>query len=122
MLTQIGKPSTKYDMVLFGWFADFPDPWDFINILFGKVTSENNQNVSQFSVPAITRKMRAAARLRGQARLAAYAKLDDEIMRNYAPWIPISVPNAREFISARVGCYEAPAFLAALDLAAVCLK
>ena len=42
----VGDPKEPYDIVLNGWFADYPDPVDFINILLDgrNITSQNNVN------------------------------------------------------------------------------
>lgn len=122
LLNQIANPSTDYDMVLIGWQADFPDPWDFVNILFGPVTPSGNLNLPLLEDPALQRQMNEASRLRGQARLDAYANLDERIMRDYVPWIPLANRTQREFVSDRVGCYVAPGSFPLLDLAAVCLE
>jgi len=66
--------------------------------------------------------MEAAARLTGDGRYAAYARLDAALMRNAAPWVPIANRTAREFVSKRVGCYVAQPVFPQLDLAAVCLR
>ena len=46
--------------------------------------------------------MDQAAALSGAARANAYQKLDLEIMKNYAPWVPYEVVNNRFFMSSRV--------------------
>jgi len=49
--------------------------------------------------------MDAAANLTGAARAKAYQKLDYNIMKNYAPWVPYSIVNGVFFTSARVHNY-----------------
>ena len=49
--------------------------------------------------------MADAAKLSGEARYAAYGKLDVDLMKNAAPWAPLSNGNTREFISSRVSNY-----------------
>ena len=46
--------------------------------------------------------MDKAASLSGAARANAYAALDLDIMKNYAPWAPYAVVNDVFFTSARV--------------------
>ena len=48
LVNAIGDPTEAYDLVSIGWIADYPDPVDFINILFdGKnIHPQNNNNVA----------------------------------------------------------------------------
>jgi peptide/nickel transport system substrate-binding protein len=123
-LEQVGNPRTPYDMVLFGFQADFPDPSDFLNLLLAgsSITPQNNPNVALFDSPTFNRKLAAAARLTGSRRLETYGRLDVEIMREAAPWVPISNRTQREFISARVGCYTPWGAYGFMSLATACLK
>ena len=54
-----GQAGEPFDMNLIGWFADYPDPYDFINVLlYGKkITEKNNVNPAYFNDPAYNRKM-----------------------------------------------------------------
>jgi peptide/nickel transport system substrate-binding protein len=124
LIGKTSKPSGDYDMVLIGWLQDFPDPSDFLNVLLsGKsIAPSNNNNLAQFDDPTFTARLEAAAKLVGRPRLAAYAKLDADIMRNGAPWIPLANRANREFVSKRVGCYIAQGAYGLMDLAAACLK
>ena len=66
--------------------------------------------------------MAAAERLSGDARYAAFGKLDVDIMRDEAPWASLYNPTVREFISESVGCYVYQPASQGMDLAAACLK
>ncbi len=87
-----------------GWCKDYPDPYDFINILLygGNIQAENNNNLAYFNNPRFNRRMVRAAQLRGQARYRAYGQLDIDITRNQAPWASWRIPNNRFFIGRRV--------------------
>jgi peptide/nickel transport system substrate-binding protein len=125
LLGRIGSPKEPYDMILIGWYADYADPYDFIDVLLNgnRIAPRNNLgNVSLFDDPTFNKEMDVAAKLTGDARYAAYASLDERIMRQAAPWVPINNPNVREFVSSRVGCYVyVPAFQL-MSLAVACLK
>jgi len=83
------------------WGADFPDPADFINTLFDPASSAN---FGHFSNPAFTRRMHQAARLSGERRLRAYARLDEDLTKDGPPAAAWGNGTVREFFCARVGC------------------
>jgi peptide/nickel transport system substrate-binding protein len=119
-----GVRGASFDMLLFGWFPDYPDPYGFINSMLSghTIAARNNVNFSYFKNPSWDRRMDAAARLRGAARYRAYGKLDVNLMREAAPLAPIYYGNVREFVSSSVGCYVFQPALGAMDLAASCLR
>ena len=53
-LAKAGKRGEPFDLNLIGWFADYPDPYDFINVLLhGRtIDAENNVNTAYFDDPA----------------------------------------------------------------------
>lgn len=99
----LGTRGANFDLAFAGWCADYNDPFDFINVLLdgNTIQDSNNVNFSYLNNAALNQKMAAASKLLGDARAAAYAKLDVEIMRDLAPWAPYIIPNARFFVSAR---------------------
>ena len=119
-----GDPTEPYDIVLNGWFADYPDPVDFINTLLDgrNIHAQNNVNVALMNVPKFNTAMREAAQLSGPPRYEAYGKLDGDIMREQAPWASMYNGNVREFVSPRVGCYLYQPAFGVMDLAAACLE
>ena len=119
-----GVRGASFDMLLFGWFPDYPDPYGFINSMLSGHTigARNNVNYSYFKSPYWDRRMDAAASLSGEKRYRAYGQLDVDLMRKAAPVAPIYAGNAREFVSARVGCYVFQSAVGAMDLAATCLR
>ncbi len=105
--TKAGVKGAQYDILLNGWGQDYPDPYDFINILLSgtSIQADNNVNLSYFNSPVWNKRMDAAAKLSGQARYNAYAAIDSGLMKGPAPQAPYIDTNARIFISKRVGCY-----------------
>jgi oligopeptide transport system substrate-binding protein len=87
-----------------GWCSDYPDPYDWINILLdGKtIRDENNTNLSYMDLPKWNRKMEAAAMLVGPKRFKVYGQLDLDIMKQVAPMAAMRTYNNRYFFSNRV--------------------
>jgi len=100
----IGTKGTTYGVALAGWCADYFDPYDYINVLLDgrSIQQTNNVDLAFFDNAALNKQMDAAADLSGDARAAAYAKLDKEIMQKYAPWVPYYIASNRYFVSSRV--------------------
>jgi ABC-type oligopeptide transport system substrate-binding subunit len=91
------------DIARSGWCADYNDAFDFINVLLDgrTIQDSNNVNFAYLNNAQFNAKMTAASKLLGDARAAAYAKLDLEAMRDLAPWVPVYVPNSRYFAASR---------------------
>jgi ABC-type transport system substrate-binding protein len=121
---RIGRRGEPFDMTLIGWFADYPDPYDFINVLLDgrRIQASNNVNFAYFDSAEYNRKMAEAARIGGPRRYRVYAQLDIDISRNAAPFAVLYNGNTREFVSARVGCYSFHPVWANMNLSAACLK
>jgi ABC-type oligopeptide transport system substrate-binding subunit len=101
----MGKRNTDLDMgTNMGWCSDYPDPYDWINILLygGGIQAENNVNYSYFNDPKWNRKMVAAAKLVGPTRLKVYGQLDLDIMNQAAPMAVERTYNNRYIFSNRV--------------------
>jgi ABC-type oligopeptide transport system substrate-binding subunit len=118
-----GTRGEPFDMTLEGWSADYPDPYDFMNVLLSgdSIHAANNNNVAYFNSPEYNKKLEAAARLTGAKRYTTYGNLDIDMMKNAAPWAPILNPNNRYFVSANTGCFTYNNVYGR-DLAAICKK
>ena len=90
--------------VSMGWCSDYPDPYDWLNILLSgrNLLHENNVNYSKMDLPKWNAKMEAAAKLVGAKRYKVYGELDLEIMRKVAPIAVERTYNNRYFFSDRV--------------------
>jgi len=105
LYTAMGTKGTDIDLgVSMGWCSDYPDPYDWINILLygGNIQSENNNNYSYMNVPKWNRKMQAAARLVGPKRLKVYGQMDLDLMNQVAPVAAERTYNNRYLFSNRV--------------------
>jgi len=100
----MGKRGSEHDLGIGGWCQDYPDPYDFINVLmYGPaIQPEHNNNYAYFNNPTYNRKMERAAKLIGAARIKAYGDLGIDIDKNQAPYAVWRSPNTREFFSNRV--------------------
>jgi peptide/nickel transport system substrate-binding protein len=101
----MGKRNTDADMgVSMGWCSDYPDPYDWINILlYGpSIQAENNVNYSYFNNSKWNKRMASAAKLVGPQRLKVYGQLDIDIMNKAAPMAIERTYNNRYFFSNRV--------------------
>ena len=85
-LRTAGTRGSDFDTFLIAWFADYPDPFDFINVLLDgqNIQAANNSNYSYLSSPKYNKLMTDASKLSGGARYDAYGKLDVDMMRNAA--------------------------------------
>ena len=119
-----GTRGEKFDITHEGWGADYPDPSNFINVLFDgrRIQADHNVNTSYFNDASYNRKMEAAARLSGAKRLATYGNLDIDMMRNAAPMAPYVNTNARVLVSQELGCFNYSAVNSSVNLVAVCTK
>ena len=87
-----------------GWCSDYPDPYDWINVLFdgNTIQAQNNTNASYMNLPKWNRRMEAAARLVGPKRFKVYGQLDLDLMREVAPVAVERTYNNRYWFSNRV--------------------
>jgi ABC-type transport system substrate-binding protein len=100
-----GQKGTDMDIaVSTGWCSDYPDPFDWINVLLygGFIQAENNVNYSYMDLPRWNRRMEAAAKLVGPKRYKVYGQLDLDIMRQVAPMAVERTYNNRYLFSDRV--------------------
>ncbi|HTS73604.1 MAG TPA: ABC transporter substrate-binding protein, partial [Gaiellaceae bacterium] len=66
-----GERGNDMDLVVSGgWCSDYPDPYDWINVLFDGnfIQADNNVNYSYMDLPKWNRRMEAAAKLVGPKR------------------------------------------------------
>lgn len=120
---QEGIKPGKMDISDEGWLMDFPDPYDFINVLLNgeAIPATNGVNFSYFNVPKYNQAMDKAATLVGNARYTAYGQLATQMFRDDPPWAAFGNRNNTDFFSARVGCtvYQ-PVY--GMDYATMCIR
>ncbi len=103
--TAMGRRGTDADIgVSMGWCSDYPDPYDWLNVLLhgSAIIPENNVNFSYFNNSLWNKRMDAAARLVGAKRLRVYGQMDIDMMKKVAPMAVERTYNNRYFFSNRV--------------------
>jgi peptide/nickel transport system substrate-binding protein len=113
---RIADPSEPFDIALANWFADYADPANFTQV-FGP----NGLLDALSDSPELDRRLAAAAPLTGDARLAAYAKIDRYLVEDLALAAPFASGIATHVISARMGC-EVFRPIYAIELGALCVS
>jgi YVTN family beta-propeller protein len=114
--SRLRTPGEPWDLAWWNWFTDYPDPANFINDQFGG----GSDPALTIPDPNIQRRMASAARLGGDPRLRAYARLDRTLAERVVPAAPFAAGTITHFLSARMGC-EVLHPLYGLDLAALCI-
>ena len=100
-----GKKTSPHAFTLgTGWCQDYPDPYDFINVLLygGNIQDENNNNLAYFNNATYNKRMEKAAKLIGAARLKAYQGLENDLVTKQAPWAAYRQPTDKFFFSSKV--------------------
>ncbi len=66
-----------------GWIEDYPDPYDFMNILLSgdNIPKTGGNNFAYFDVPKYNQEMDHANTLSGNARYQAYGSIATDMMR-----------------------------------------
>jgi YVTN family beta-propeller protein len=112
------RKKEPYDIGLMTWRADYPDPFDFLNLNFD---GSLGVNAAQFDQPAWNHRLEAAARLSGDRRYRAYARIDVDLGRQAAPWIAFANEHSFDLFSTRIGCQTYQPIYG-MDLAALCVR
>lgn len=75
----------KFQMFTLGWVADYPDPQDFLDILFHSESSNNHTSYSNLEVDRLLEQARTEPDV--DTRISLYQQVE-QIIVNEAPWIP----------------------------------
>jgi peptide/nickel transport system substrate-binding protein len=106
------------DISIGGWEDDYPDGYDFLHpLLDGRaITKINNNDRANFNNNAFNKRLDAANALAGAARNRAFGRLDQWVMKKYAPWAPISNSNVVDYLSPNAHGYVFDAPFGSIDL------
>jgi hypothetical protein len=72
--------------------------------------------------PQVTARLDRIRKLGGAARLAAYGRLEDELLRGPAPYAAYGSFITPEYMSNRIGCRLIQGAYHVVDLGALCLR
>jgi YVTN family beta-propeller protein len=117
MFERTRDPHEPFDITYFNWYFDVADPYSYINLQFSRI----GYKPDLFYDPEMERRMVAANRLVGTARLRAYADLDRDLAGRAAPAAVFASGTASYFLSARMGCQLLHPIYG-LDLASLCIR
>jgi ABC-type transport system substrate-binding protein len=117
------KPGSDVDVLLDGWAPDYPDPFDFLNVLLDPEAGLGFEPPF-FTDPRWLARLRAAARFEGESRARAYAQLDLALARGPLPMVALDqVGSSPQLFSGRVRCHTfLPLFGGIADIASFCLR
>ena len=76
----------RFQMFDIGWIADYPDPENFLDILFHSDSTNNHTNYSNLEVDRLLE--RARTETNETARFEIYHQAEQQIL-NDAPWVPL---------------------------------
>lgn len=87
-----GLNARRYGMFMSGWIADYPDPYDFLDILFH---SKSGLNHGSYVNPKVDELLEAARTERDEARRMQYYQQAEQMLISDAATIPLDY--AREY-------------------------
>lgn len=85
-LAGLNQPDIPYQMYQLGWVADYPDPQNFLEVLFHSNSSQNHGGYSNPEVDALLDEARRTQD--ADERLALYQQAEQKILTD-AAWVPL---------------------------------
>ena len=85
-LADLDTHPMPYQMYQLGWVADYPDPQNFLEILFHSESAQNHGEYSNPEVDALLDKARGIQDV--EERLAVYQEVEQLILED-AAWVPL---------------------------------
>ena len=102
---QEGVKGAAYDIADEAWGADYPDPFDFINVLLdgNTIAAKGNVNFSYLNDPEWNDKLaKTNAIASPKARITAYGQLEKDLQEQVVPWAVRGQANSRLFSGPRL--------------------
>jgi ABC-type transport system substrate-binding protein len=104
-LQDLNRPDSPYQMYLLGWIADYPDPQNFLEILFHSESAQNHGGYNNPAVDALLDEARGTQDV--QKRLALYQQAEQLILDD-AAWIPLYFDVENWLVKPYVQNYQVP--------------
>ncbi|WP_027342679.1 ABC transporter substrate-binding protein [Hamadaea tsunoensis] len=102
----IGKKGNDCDLAPTGWGQDYPSPTTVLGVLASghEASHDGSNNNSWLDVPEVTSKLdELASNPDPASALPQYGDLEEKIMKDYAPWIPIYYVHSYTINGSKVG-------------------
>jgi peptide/nickel transport system substrate-binding protein len=103
----VGVKTTECDLIPGGWGQDFPDGNTVLGVILAGSEarrSTGNSNLSYLDVPAINDEEARLASLPNRTEAGVgYGNLDEKIMKEYAPLIPVYYDKSYSLFGSKVG-------------------
>ncbi len=104
-LSDISKEVNPYQSYQLGWIADYPDPQNFLDILFHSNSRQNHTGYSNPDLDALLDE--AGVEQDPEKRLALYQEAEQIIIQD-APWIPLYFSTDYNLVKPHVKGYQIP--------------
>jgi ABC-type transport system substrate-binding protein len=98
------------------------DPQPFLEVTVGRTRPFGSGGPVTYDDPQVTARLDRIRKLGGAARLAAYGRLEDELLRGPAPYAAYGSFITPEYMSNRIGCRLIQGAYHVVDLGALCLR
>lgn len=85
-LDQLAKPENPFQMYILGWIADYPDPENFLNVLFSSTSTDNHSHYANPRVDELLRQ--AGLEMDVEKRHELYLEAESIILAE-APVLPL---------------------------------
>jgi oligopeptide transport system substrate-binding protein len=104
-LGDLNQPDIPYQMYELGWVADYPDPQNFLEILFHSESAQNHGGYANPEVDALFDEARGT--LDDEERAALYLQAEQLILDD-AVWIPLTFDAGNWLVKPYVRNYQIP--------------
>jgi peptide/nickel transport system substrate-binding protein len=102
----VGKKNTDCALIPGGWGQDFPDNLTYLGVLASpeEANRDGSNNNAYLDVPAIGAKLKEIGAMQDRAAAAPlYGDLEEQIFKDYAPWIPLYYDYSYSLVGSSVG-------------------
>jgi ABC-type transport system substrate-binding protein len=114
--------ASQADIILITRASGELDPAPFLESTVGRTSAFGGIGPVTYDDRTVKGRLDRASALGQDARLAGYARLQDDLLRGPAPYAAFGSFVAPEFFSERIGCRLIQGAYHVLDLGAVCLR